>query len=154
MWPNWYRKCSLFSFSRSHKSHNNTLCFQEGLALLMTVLKSTSDEAAAKHIREKMDSYIHRAEKLKALVKQQKEAGKFHEKIHIKEGAAGYEYNKVFAAYLEGEVRDVFVEDPYIRSHHQILNFLRFCEMLVKKGTVRNIKLVTGGCKLLTERCY
>ena len=36
------------------------------------------------------------------------------------------------------------VEDPYIRLQHQIQNFVRLCELLVRTGTVRQIQLVTG----------
>ena len=36
------------------------------------------------------------------------------------------------------------VEDPYIRLQHQIQNFVRLCELLVKQGTVRQIQLITG----------
>jgi len=38
----------------------------------------------------------------------------------------------------------VKIEDPYTQKHHQILNFLRFCELLVKKcSNLRIIRLVT-----------
>jgi ATP-dependent Lon protease len=36
------------------------------------------------------------------------------------------------------------VEDAYIRSKHQIDNFVRLCELLVKKGTIREIWLRTS----------
>ena len=110
----------------------------------MNVLKDTKDDSTRVLYREKMESYIARAEKLKTLVREQKEAGTFHEKINIKDGAVGYSYRRVFDKYLEGNVTEVVVEDPYIRNLHQIYNFLRFCELLVTVGTVRDIKLVTG----------
>jgi len=36
------------------------------------------------------------------------------------------------------------VEDPYIRQRHQIANFVRLCELIVRQGTVREVRLVTG----------
>ena len=36
------------------------------------------------------------------------------------------------------------IEDPYIRLPHQIQNFVRFCETMLKPGTVRKISLITG----------
>ncbi|PFX30256.1 MIT domain-containing protein 1-like [Stylophora pistillata] len=119
------------------------VCYQEGLTLLMNVLKDTTDDTQKVHYRAKMESYIERAEKLKKLVREQQEAGTFHEKINIKEESTGYSYRRVFEKYLEGNVQEVVVEDPYIRNIHQIYNFLRFCELLVRKGTVRNVKLLT-----------
>lgn len=110
----------------------------------MNVLKDTKDDSQKVHYRAKMESYFERAEKLKKLVREQQEAGTFHEKLNITEGSTGYSYRRVFEKYLEGNVQEVVVEDPYIRNIHQIYNFLRFCELLVRKGTVRNIKLLTS----------
>jgi ATP-dependent Lon protease len=36
------------------------------------------------------------------------------------------------------------VEDPYIRMPHQVANFVRFCETLVKTDTVRAVTLFTS----------
>jgi ATP-dependent Lon protease len=50
--------------------------------------------------------------------------------------------DSLFAAYLHGATA-VTVDDPYIMKPHQVANFLRFCELLVRLGTVRTVKLVT-----------
>lgn len=55
----------------------------------------------------------------------------------------GYSYESIMAPYLNG-VKSVLIEDPYIRMSHQIQNFVRFCEVLVKVGTVKKITLTTG----------
>jgi ATP-dependent Lon protease len=36
------------------------------------------------------------------------------------------------------------VEDPYIRLPHQIQNFVRLCETVVKLSNIKRIELVTG----------
>ena len=36
------------------------------------------------------------------------------------------------------------VEDPYIRHTHQIQNFVRFCEVLVRSGSIRKLSLITS----------
>lgn len=46
------------------------VCYQEGLALLMNVLKDTKDDSTRVLYREKMESYIARPEKLKTLVRE------------------------------------------------------------------------------------
>jgi len=51
--------------------------------------------------------------------------------IKIKQGQAGCSYAHLFGKYIPG-ASVVIVEDPYIRSNHQIYNFLRFCELVVK----------------------
>lgn len=58
-------------------------------------------------------------------------------------GDTGYSYENIFGDYLK-DVRTISVEDPYIRLPHQIQNFLRFCELVVKAGSVHTISLVTG----------
>ncbi len=63
--------------------------------------------------------------------------------LTIRYNDTGHTYESLFGAYLVG-AKQVVVEDPYIRLQHQIQNFVRLCELLVKQGTVRQIKLVTS----------
>jgi len=58
-------------------------------------------------------------------------------------GETGHSYESILGPYLPG-VTQVHVEDPYIRMPHQIQNFVRFCEAVVKYHSVRRIQLVTG----------
>lgn len=61
----------------------------------------------------------------------------------IQYGDTGHTYDSIFGAYLIG-ARAISIEDPYIRAPHQIANFLRFCETVVKVPTIRRIHLKTG----------
>lgn len=70
------------------------------------------------------------------------EASPSEKHIRIHYGDTGYSYQSIFGEYLIG-ARKVTVEDPYIRVTHQIANFLRFCELVVKVGGVEIIELVT-----------
>jgi ATP-dependent Lon protease len=58
-------------------------------------------------------------------------------------GDSGYSYETIMAPYLRG-ARAVVIEDPYIRLQHQIQNFVRFCETVLKVGTAKKIILITG----------
>lgn len=58
-------------------------------------------------------------------------------------GDTGYSYESIVGPYLRG-AKSLVIEDPYIRLPHQIQNFVRFCEAVLKAGTVRKITLVTG----------
>ena len=58
-------------------------------------------------------------------------------------GDTGYSYELILGPYLQG-AKAVVIEDPYIRLQHQIQNFVRFCETLLKAGTVKKISLITG----------
>jgi ATP-dependent Lon protease len=58
-------------------------------------------------------------------------------------GDTGYSYESILGDYLKG-AKTITVEDPYIRMTHQIQNFLRFCELVVKVGSVQTLNLITG----------
>lgn len=58
-------------------------------------------------------------------------------------GDTGYSYESIMGPYLQ-DATVVVIEDPYIRLQHQIQNFVRFCETVLKAGTVKKITLITG----------
>jgi len=58
-------------------------------------------------------------------------------------GDTGYSYESIIGPYLPG-AKALTIEDPYIRLPHQIQNFVRFCETVIRSGTVKTISLVTG----------
>lgn len=58
-------------------------------------------------------------------------------------GDTGHSYESLIAPYLQNAT-EVLVEDPYIRASHQVQNFVRFCEAVVKHSAVRRIQLVTS----------
>lgn len=118
------------------------VCYQEGTNLLMIALKNETDKSKKQSLRSKLEEYLSRGEKIKPLV--QSKVEKYHEKIEIKDGERGYSYKEIFAKCLSGNITEVRVEDPYIRTTHQILNFVRFCEMMVHVGSIKRIKLLTG----------
>jgi ATP-dependent Lon protease len=64
-----------------------------------------------------------------------------HFTIHY--GDTGYSYDSICLPYFQG-AKSVTIEDPYIRVPHQIQNFVRFCETVIKAGTIRRIDLVTS----------
>lgn len=58
-------------------------------------------------------------------------------------GDVGHSYESIIGPYLRG-AKSVVIEDPYIRLQHQIQNFVRFCESVLKAETVKKINLITG----------
>lgn len=61
----------------------------------------------------------------------------------IPEGATGYTYERIFRPYIDG-ARTIRVEDAYIRLPYQFENFLRFCALAIRLGSVQSIELITG----------
>ncbi|CAN9497526.1 unnamed protein product [Ophioblennius macclurei] len=119
--------------------------YQEGMEILLDVIKAVKDEGKKAELRQKVRTYMDRAERIKVLVNQMKEDGKYHEQMKIPEDATGYSYEVLFKPYISSLLTEVWVEDPYIRHTHQLYNFLRFCEMLLKSpGNVKKIHLMTS----------
>lgn len=63
-------------------------------------------------------------------------------KLDIADGDTGHSLESLFAAHMRG-ASTVTVEDPFMVKPHQVANLLRFCELLVRLGTIRTIKLIT-----------
>nr|XP_002131188.1 MIT domain-containing protein 1-like [Ciona intestinalis] len=120
------------------------ICYQEGIDLLFDALKGCKDSAKKKHFRDKLEEYMTRAEQVKTRVNHLKAAGKYHDQTKIEENSTGHSYASLFQPYFDEFVREVWVEDAYIRSYHQVNNFLRFCEFVVTRcKNVRAIHLKT-----------
>lgn len=64
-----------------------------------------------------------------------------HLTIHY--GDTGHSYESLISPYLAGATT-VEIEDPYIRATHQIHNFVRFCEAIIKAPTIKRIVLTTS----------
>jgi Putative ATP-dependent Lon protease/Phospholipase D-like domain at C-terminus of MIT len=58
-------------------------------------------------------------------------------------GATGYSYDSIMSPYFQG-AKAIVIEEPYIRMMHQIQNFVRFCETVIKAGTIKRIELTTS----------
>lgn len=122
------------------------VCYQEGIDILFNSLKQSTDDKFKANARQRLTEYISRAEQVKEFVRDQTEIGKYHEKIEIKAGQRGCSYSRLFSKYIDEKLTNVTIKDSYIRTHHQILNLLRFCELLFKKGNnMKTIKLITSG---------
>ncbi|XP_028447385.1 MIT domain-containing protein 1 isoform X1 [Perca flavescens] len=130
----------------SGRFQESLVCYQEGIQLLIDTMKAAvKDDSKRGHYREKIKSYMDRAEQIKVNVNQMKEDGKYHEQIRIAEDATGYSYESLFKPYVSSLLTEVWVQDPYIRHTHQLYNFLRYCEMLLKAPCkVKKIHLLTS----------
>ncbi|WP_413525598.1 BREX system Lon protease-like protein BrxL [Photobacterium phosphoreum] len=57
--------------------------------------------------------------------------------------STGYSYKSIVTPYLKG-AKAVVIEDPYIRAKHQLNNFVRFCEAVIKQPAIDSITLITS----------
>jgi len=118
--------------------------YKEAIDLLLTVFKKCENPEKKNHLKTKLEEYMTRAEAVKTSLAKVKKAGNFHEQIKIAENSTNHSYYSIFKPYLDDILSQIWIEDAYIRSHHQICNFLRFCEMLVSNcQCLKNINLTT-----------
>ncbi|XP_006870812.1 PREDICTED: MIT domain-containing protein 1 [Chrysochloris asiatica] len=121
------------------------VCYQEGIDLLIQVLKGIKDDTKKRNLKKNISDYLNRAENIKKYLDQVKEDGKHHKQIKIEENATGFSYESLFQEYLNETVTEVWIEDAYIRQTHQLYNFLRFCELIIKRScNIKTIHLLTS----------
>lgn len=63
--------------------------------------------------------------------------------FRIRYGDTGHTYDSIVGPYLRA-AKEIVVEDPYVRATHQVANFVRFCEAVIKQPTVQKILLLTA----------
>jgi len=120
--------------------------YKEGLQLFLSVVQAISPQDKLKKAayRAKAAEYLDRSEKVQEIVNREKEKGNYQEHFRVEANSTGNSYETLFKRFLDGEVSSVKVEDPYIRVHHQVVNFLRFTELCVKRcPNLKNVTLVT-----------
>jgi ATP-dependent Lon protease len=86
---------------------------------------------------------LHTTEVVASPVVEMAELGLTERHFSILYGDTGYSYESIIGPYLRG-ARSVVIEDPYIRMPHQIQNFVRFCETVLRNSVAKKITLVTG----------
>lgn len=119
-------------------------CYEQGIRLLLQAAKEVKDETKRSHFKKKTEEYLERAEIMKEAVNKQKEIGRTHRQIQIEDGDTGYSYETIFSPLIDKTLSSVVVVDAYIRSTHQIYNFLHFCELFVRKAEcLKSITLQT-----------
>ncbi len=88
---------------------------------IASFLTATGQEESRRvELRKRLENYINRAEFIKKHIEKEQEEGKYHEKIEIEDNATGFSYQTVFCRFLDEHVTSVYIEDPYIRSVHQV----------------------------------
>lgn len=86
---------------------------------------------------------LHKTEVVASPISDKSEPDLTEQHFSILYGDTGYSYESIMGSYLRG-ARSVVIEDPYIRMPHQIQNFVRFCETVLRHSVAKKITLVTG----------
>ena len=73
-----------------------------------------------RHFQKKIEEYMVRAEQLKLLVQELKSKGSIVDKIFIPDGGRYYSYETVFSKYMDDNVKEISLEEPYLQNHYQV----------------------------------
>uniref|UniRef100_A0A8D8VAZ1 MIT domain-containing protein 1 n=1 Tax=Cacopsylla melanoneura TaxID=428564 RepID=A0A8D8VAZ1_9HEMI len=118
--------------------------YQEGVTELLKYVRGLPSRDDQQKIREKVETYIGRAEILKQKLDEKKKMGDYHEQFEIKNNDKGYSYESLFGRFLDEFVEHISVTDPYIHNTFQCFNFLHFCTLAVRNcKKLEQINLLT-----------
>uniref|UniRef100_A0A336K284 CSON014305 protein n=1 Tax=Culicoides sonorensis TaxID=179676 RepID=A0A336K284_CULSO len=108
------------------------------------ILKDETNEEKKKHFQAKILEYMDRAEQVKKLVQKWNTKGEICDKIHVIDGASGFSYRRVFQKYMNDDVKEILIDEPYLKEHYQICNLVMFCELAISQcKNLRYIKVTT-----------
>lgn len=114
--------------------------YEDGIAELLKACKAETDPAKKQHFQKKITEYMEQAEKLKKSVQSWGSRGEIRDRFHITDGATNHGYDSIFGKYLNDEVTEILIEEPYLKDHYQLCNLVMFCELAVSK--CRNLKCI------------
>lgn len=61
-----------------------------------------------------------RAELIKSDLREQRSRGEIVDKIHILANGTGYDYGSLFGKYLDDKVKEICLDEPYLREYYQV----------------------------------
>lgn len=130
---------------KSERLPEALVCYEQGVQQLLAVVKTVPIERQ-RALRDKIETYMKTAEDIKTRIRRERElpsaARTLEKTIQIEAGKTGFSYDVIFRPYLLN-AKAVRVVDAYVRKHHQLLNFVRFCELCVTHG-IATIDLTTA----------
>ncbi|GMR42411.1 hypothetical protein PMAYCL1PPCAC_12606, partial [Pristionchus mayeri] len=113
-----------------------------GIEQLMEAVKLMDNSEQRLRLNNEIIKYMTRAEFLKGNKSFEVESMRT---LRISEDSIGNDYARIFKDVLDDALQSVHVFDAYVAVHHQVLNFVRFCELLIQKAPkLRSITLTTS----------
>lgn len=98
--------------------------YEDGIRKLLDICKSESDAAKKHHFQSRAKDYITRAELLQGKLKTIYSKGEVIDRVLIANGSTGNSYKSLFGKYMDNEIKEILIEDTYIREHFQVVFLL------------------------------
>ncbi|CAI4230673.1 unnamed protein product [Auanema sp. JU1783] len=133
------------ALDKGNKPNDAWVKYVQGIEILFEYYRGLPAGQMKDDVRSRLDAYMKRTEELRNSVKVETV---FFEQRKIAANSTGHGYDKIFSRCLDDKLTSATVYDPYIKANHQLLNFVRFCELLVSKA--RNLRVI---CLITSNDC-
>lgn len=137
--------CYCSQYEMTGRKLESLKLYEDGIAELLKVCKAEQNPDKKKYFQKKITEYMAQAEKLKLSIQNWGSRGEIRDRIHITDGATGYGYDRIFGKYLNEDVEEILIEEPYLKDHYQLCNLVMFCELAVSNcRKLKCIKVTTN----------
>ncbi|XP_036330433.1 MIT domain-containing protein 1-like [Rhagoletis pomonella] len=114
--------------------------YQDGVQILMKIASSHINLKKKTVLYEHIKQYIDRAEEIKKRVDDLVVVGEVVKRLRIENDSTGNSYQSLFGECLDGKIKEVWLDEPYLQHDYQFQNLVIFLELVVKK--CRNLKYI------------
>ncbi|CAL2036657.1 unnamed protein product [Caenorhabditis brenneri] len=120
--------CDAVNDEKSGKFSRAIVRYKQGIELIAQAMRMMPLGSPDRDkIMKNFANYVRRVAELEYQNKTAAEVDQYK----IAANTIGHSYNKIFTRCCDAQLRMVHVQDAYIVAHHQLLNFVRFCELIV-----------------------
>lgn len=94
--------------------------YEDGIRKLLDICITESDSTKKQHFKARANDYITRAELLQSKIKTIYSKGDVIDRTLIANGSTGNSYKSLFGKYMDNTIKEILIEDTYIREHFQV----------------------------------
>ncbi|XP_037937690.1 MIT domain-containing protein 1 [Teleopsis dalmanni] len=132
-----------FKCDEENRNMEAEMYYTKAIQIVMEMVRAFDDEKKKKFL-QKIKEYIEQAEKVRTRIDTLRRCGNHVTEVHIEDDATGYSYDVLFGTYLNAGVKEILIEESYLREKHQLKNLVRFFELSIKScPNCRYVRVVT-----------
>ncbi|XP_037932086.1 MIT domain-containing protein 1-like [Teleopsis dalmanni] len=134
-----------FEYDAQKRNMEAVVCYTKAIDIFLEEIDGKCYNKDKKEkLLQQIEQYKHLVKKVETRMKTLRSCGNSVKEVHIKDDATGYTYDKLFGKYLNEDVKEILIEESYLREKHQLKNLVRFFELSIKScPECRYIRVVT-----------
>lgn len=102
-------------------NHPIIISWKIQLKILFNSSSAESDQEKKIHYQTRATEYLKRAELIKTEIQSWSSRGEIKDKICILEGATNFGYERIFGKYMNDDVKEILIEEPYVKEFYQVM---------------------------------